>query len=574
MVRVRIASAAAAIAASITLPAVAMSGAPTTRAVGLDLAPAIEAPASAIRVHEAVAGSDLESMARGYLARHAAAYARSAAGEGDLALKAIRHGKAVDVVRFRQMSGGVPVYRGEIAVSFNRKGEAIYVASDLRPLSGDLAGLTREPEMAAGAARAAAIALLDVSGPLNLDRQSLVVFPGADRARLAWFVQLVPSVAPSGDWHLLYDAATGELLRVENMAYEANGTGTAFMPDPLSSAHVAYGTTGYSDPGGSDADTPELIAEIETVQLLDITFDGSIYTLAGPWADCREIEAPTVACPTDPDGDFSVLSRSNDSFEPQLDYYHLDRFMRYINVDLGIAVTPYQYVGGVRYDSHGLNNADNSHYVSGTGILAFGDGGVDDSEDPDVVIHELGHGLHDWLTSGGLSQTQGLSEGLGDYFGISYSRRFPGQWTPADAQYNWMFSWDGHNPFWSGRLTNWNDTHRYPSGLTGTIHTDGQFWASCNIDVAELIGYDEADAAVIEGISMTGGSTNQAQAAQAVVNAAEALAYPTSTIATIVSTYNYDGTTKGCNYGVTTTLGLFRDGFASGGTGAWSFTAP
>jgi hypothetical protein len=175
---------------------------------------------------------------------------------------------------------------------------------------------------------------------------------------------------------------------------------------------------------------------------------------------------------------------------------------------------------------------------------------------------------------GGLSQTEGLSEGLGDYFGTSYSRTFPGQWTAAQSQYNWMFSWDGHNPFWGGRVTNWNDTRRYPTGLTGTIHTDGQFWSSCNIDVAEKVGYDVADAAVIEGISMTSGSTNQANAAQAVIDAAEALDYPSATIAWFVSIYNYDGGTKGCNYGVETTLGIFSDGFASGSSSAWSFTEP
>ncbi len=571
MVRARIAVAAALVAAALPLSVSAMSGAPSTKAVGIELAAPIAAAPNGARLRAPVPGSSLEEMARTYLGTHAAAFALGAADDSELELKAIRQGRAVDVVRFRQMSGGVPVYGGGIAVSFNRRGEAIFVASDLRPLYGDAAGLAAAPVVQAADARAAAIALLGVSGPLNLDRRELVVFPGADRARLAWWIGLIPSGFPSGDWHLIFDAATGELLRAENMAYEFDGTGTAFMPDPLSSAHVTYNTTGYVD--GADADTPQLLAEIESVPLRDITLSGN-YLLKGPYAECTDFEAPTVACPTDADGDFSIVSRLSDAFEPQLNYYHIDNFMRYINVDLGIAVTPYQYVGGVRYDSHGLSGADNSHYLSGSGNLAFGDGGVDDSEDTDVVIHELGHGLHDWLTSGGLSQVQGLSEGLGDYFGISYSRTFAGQWTPSDPQYNWMFSWDGHNPFWSGRLTNWNDNHIYPTGLSGSIHTDGQFWASCNIDIGEAIGYAVADAAVIEGISMTGSSTNQQSAAQAVITAAEALAYPTATIAAMVGVYNHLGVSGGCNYGVTTTLGLFADGFASNSTGQWSAVVP
>ena len=137
-----------------------------------------------------------------------------------------------------------------------------------------------------------------------------------------------------------------------------------------------------------------------------------------------------------------------------------------------------------------------------------------------------------------------------------------------------MFSWDGHNPFWSGRLTNWNDNHLYPTNLVGQIHTDGQFWASCNIDIGEAIGYDLADAAVIEGISMTSGSTNQAAAAQAVIDAAEALGYSGPTIQAMVDVYNSNSGAAGCNYGVTANVGIFIDGFEAGNSSLWSTTVP
>lgn len=568
----RILLAALALAATSLAPAVALSGAPRPAAEGLELAaPRTLAPRAAPGLRRAVAGTSLEAMARDYLSRHAENFALAATDDSALGLKAIREGKAVDVVRFRQLSAGIPVYGGGIAVSFNRRGEPIHVASDVRPLLGTFEAT---PAIAAAAARQTALGHLGIAGALTFDRSELVVFPGADRARLAWWVSLVPYGAPHGDWHVLIDASTGELLRAENVAFDFDGTGKSYLPDPLSSAGQTYGAAGYVD--GSDATTPQLLAEIFSVSLPDLTFNGSVYSLTGPYADCRELESPAVACPTDADGDFSdqALDRTDDDFEPQLVYHHIDAFMRYINVTLGIPVTPYQYVGGVRFDAHGLSNADNSHYVGSTGILAFGDGGVDDSEDTDVVIHELGHGLHDWLTSGGLSQTQGLSEGLGDYFGISYSRTFVGQWAPADPQYNWMFSWDGHNPFWSGRLTNWNDNHLYPTNLVGQIHTDGQFWASCNIDIGEAIGYDLADAAVIEGISMTSGSTNQAAAAQAVIDAAEALGYSGPTIQAMVDVYNSNSGAAGCNYGVTANVGIFIDGFEAGNSSLWSTTVP
>jgi hypothetical protein len=79
---------------------------------------------------------------------------------------------------------------------------------------------------------------------------------------------------------VLLDAVTGEVLRAEDVAFYVDGSGQAFLPNPLATAGVLYGTPGYVD--GSDADTPELLAEIFPVTLLDITFDGANHSLAGP----------------------------------------------------------------------------------------------------------------------------------------------------------------------------------------------------------------------------------------------------------------------------------------------------
>lgn len=65
--------------------------------------------------------------------------------------------------------------------------------------------------------------------------------------------------------------------------------------------------------------------------------------------------------------------------------------------------------GGVRYDPSGEYD-DNSYYNTANGELTFGIGGVDDGEDADVIIHELGHGIHDWSCGGDYSTAEGLSE--------------------------------------------------------------------------------------------------------------------------------------------------------------------
>lgn len=511
---------------------------------------------------EPTRGDSLESRARDFLARRAASLGIPGLAEAELEARAVRNGKSVDVVRFRQTLGGVPVHEGEIVVALDRRGRVIHVANALLPIKGKPA---TAPTLAASDAHSRAFDLLGIENSPLWERAALVVFASPDDARLAWRIEAVlDSAAGGGEWHAFVDAATGEVLRYEDVALYENGTGQAFLPNPLASAGVAYGTGGYVD--GGDADTPELLAELGDVTLLDISLNGSDYSLAGPYAECVDWDTPAGTCPVQTSSDFAYDSRSDDRNEAVNVYFHIDAWMRYANLTLGVPVDPDEYPGGVQYDPRGWNGVDNSSYSPGTGRLSFGEGGVDDAEDADVVIHELGHGVHDWLGIGSLSTVQGLSEGTGDYLAVSWMRSF-GHWTPSDPEYNWVFGWDGHNPFWGGRVTTWNDDHQYPQDLTGQGHTDGQFWSSCNIDIQESLGREVTDTAFLEGLSLMTVSTNQAAAAQAVLDAAVALAYPVLDLETMATIYD------DCGYDVSLPWELpFLADFETGDTSQWSAT--
>ena len=257
------------------------------------------------------------------------------------------------------------------------------------------------------------------------------------------------------------------------------------------------------------------------VTLNDITETGGVYSLVGPRAQIVDFDAPFKGMFTQNSPDF-IFNRTADAFEAVSCYYHIDFMMDYINNTLGCDIMPYQYSGGVKFDPHGSNGGDNSFYTGGTGQLSFGEGGVDDGEDSDVIHHELGHGLHDWVTNGGLSQVDGLSEGSGDYVAQSYNRSL-GNWGPTDPANNFVFNWDGHNPFWNGRSTNYFPG--YPGGLVGQIHQDGQIWASCLMTVWDEIGQQRMDKIFYEGLGMTGGNSSQNDAANAVYQAALNLSY-------------------------------------------------
>jgi hypothetical protein len=489
-------------------------------------------PLALYRVNHPVRAGAPEGMARQYLREAAAQLGLRQPDLSDLRHRATRVGLGTITVRFDQTFRGLPVYESEVTVSLDRHATVIFVMNGYKARV-SLDDVT--PWVTPSAARATALAHLRAQGELRYEKTELVVYPGKGGSRLAYRVRLEPGVSPLGYWDVLIDARTGQVFRVEDRACyrhaaeraeapEVNGAGTVFNIDPLSSSGgTTYGTGGFVD--GNDADTPDLTGQLINVTLLDIDLTGGIHTLKGPWAEVVDFEAPFKGLFTQASSTFNY-TRNPDNFEAANTYYHIDKIMRYINgtgpTDLGLNVRPFAYPGGVQFDPSGFNGADNSHYLGGSQRLAFGEGGVDDAEDADVVIHELGHGLHDWVTNGSLSQVNGLSEGSGDYIAASYSRA--ANLVPsANPHFNWVFNWDGHNPFWAGRITNY--AALYPGGLTGQIHTDGQIWATCLMRIWNQLGAIKTDKVFLEGLGMTNSSTNQDDAAQALMNAAAALGY-------------------------------------------------
>lgn len=497
------------------------------------------------------ARADAETMAREFLQARAADLGLQRSADLGLATRLVRDFGPFSVVRFEQLWRELPVYGSEVVVGVTPAGKILQVQQMLEPL---------DHEPAPAATIDAAEAILAAAQYLGAGSefhhaQSRQMWWIRESALRVWRLQLEPQGYPGGSWEVLVDAVSGEVVRVQDVAHRFDGTGRAFNPDPLSSAQVAYGTTGYTD--GNDASTAQLDAQIFSVPLRDLTQTGGVWTLVGPWASCLDWESPSGTCATSASGTFHY-TRDNDNFEGVNVYHHIDTFMRYINNTLNVAIAPYQYAGGVRYDPRGVNGDDNSFYTSGSGRLSFGEGGVDDAEDADVVVHELGHGIHDWLTHG-LSQVQGLSEGTGDYLASSYSRSF-NHWPSNQPAYFWMFNWDGHNEFWNGRITNYHLSVTYQT-IPGSIHTTGQYWASCNLLNYNSIGRERSDRAFLLGLAMTGSSTNQQDAAQAVLNAAAADGYTPTEVQTMYDNYTA-GVTVPANRRCTYVLTLPQTGWA------------
>ena len=480
----------------------------------------------------------------------------------DLRHHATRSSDAGDVVRFRQYVGAYPLLEAEVTVSISPNNHIQMVQSTYY---GDVKLLSDAVAINETNATQIAMDYIKPTRLMQVESSHLMVYHNNRMTRLAHEVMIIAS-APQGEWHVYVDAETGEIFKAQNELHyychhhnssscthtperfkydfpglrEAltvvDGTGFVFDPDPLSSNQQTYGGN-YVD--GNDATNTQLDAARVSVTLRDIDETNGVYTLLGPWAEIRDHDAPSTGLFTQ-NTDVFNFTRQDQAFEAVNCYYHLDDMMRYINITLNCPAVPFQYTGGVRYDPHGANGADNSFYSGGAGTLTFGEGGVDDGEDSDVIHHELGHFVHDMLTSGALSQNQGLSEGFGDYLAQSYNRSL-GNWVTTDPAYHWVFNWDGHNPFFGGRDT--NNPSAYPGGLVGQVHADGSLWSTVCMKVYDQIGRQAADKAIFEGIAMTNGGSNQNDAAVAVYQAAINLSYTSAQLTSIHTEFTNCGYT-------------------------------
>lgn len=270
-----------------------------------------------------------------------------------------------------------------------------------------------------------------------------------------------------------------------------------FLPDPLTTASVTYGSP-YVD--NSDADASVLTSQLVNVDIT-VSYSAGTFLLEGPYAVIKDIESPSVAAITSTTPDFS-FTRSQNGFEDVNAYYHISAQQAHIQ-SLGFTnLVNY----AINVDAHAWYGQDQSSFAGmGTSSqLLFGEGGVDDAEDADVILHEYGHAiLHSaspYASSG--NEMNAIDEGDGDYFAASYSRNI--------SSYNWqdVFSWDGHNEFWAGREV--ETTKHYPDDLVGNLYTDAPLWSATLMEIWEAIGRDTTDKLLLQtmysfssGMSMT-----------------------------------------------------------------------
>ena len=273
-----------------------------------------------------------------------------------------------------------------------------------------------------------------------------------------------------------------------------------FLPNPIQSARTIYGTPFVN---ASDSDVPMLLAQQKTVSLRGV-FENDTFKLKSGLVRFGEVSGPKTLLAWSLNDSF-FNNRSHDFFEDQNSFYHFQVQMDYLKKQ-GFANLLDSFI----IDAHAHNGGDNSSFnpFYFPYQFEFGTGGVEDAEDGQVVIHELGHAFSE-LAAEGTSigkERNSMEEGTCDYFSVSYSRTY------NDHQWYKVFSWDGHNEFWEGFFAATKKV--YPNDITDNENKDREIWSSPLMCIYEKLGKLKTDSLVLSHLYLQAANTTMPQMAR------------------------------------------------------------
>jgi hypothetical protein len=431
------------------------------------------------------------------------------------------------VYRFQQRVAGLKVLDGQAVVSDPPGGPPALVTDATEPR----VQAPPDPRVDRRAAIGAAIAGAGVARLRAPTSATLEIDPRRD-GKLVWRVDL-PAARPLGDFEVLVDAASGDVVHTADLLRERTGHAKLYKPNPV----VEHG--GARDLGDhGDRNTPLLTSLRRPVSLPRIKPGQDC--LRGQWANAKLGRRAHHVCHRGLN--WNGVKRSSGAFEALMTYYQITRAQRYIQ-QLGFSDSNHPKNGIDDRRQVAVSDAfrsDNSFYSPFTERIKYGAGGVDDAEDADVILHEYAHAMQDSLSHAFLASNRpevgALQEGSADYWAATMSARLPGTVEEDDVC---IFDWDGTSygdhfkavpPLLSGRFCGRRaDDPRTLAEVQNAdpcdrdIHCVGQVWSSALWNLRERIGGRTMDRIYLVSQSYFDAHETFNQAAEHVIEADAAL---------------------------------------------------
>jgi hypothetical protein len=281
-------------------------------------------------------------------------------------------------------------------------------------------------------------------------------------------------------------AAATAALAAKPAPGTTTGTGTVFAPNPVADLQ------NQSLTDQNDADYPALAPAYHTVTLTNL--DGSGF-LRGDYANILSETGDPAYSPTN---EFQYR-RNDDRFEQVMAYYWVTEAQKYIQ-SLGFGTTRRP----VNMESQDIRinqwGADNSFSWDKKDMIKFGKGGVDDAEDAEVILHELGHAIQDSQQDpfgyGFGFEARSIGEGFADYWAVTVADVLAPTPDPACVA-DWdSVSYTSTTPHCLRRV---DLNLHYPENINpNSVHATGRIWSRALWEIRNALGHVRADTIVLE----------------------------------------------------------------------------
>lgn len=407
-------------------------------------------------------------------------------------------------VEMQQTFRGLPVENGRIKVNFDRDGRVVQFASSymppVRPLQAYRLGqmqavqiaiaefLRRTPIFESKLAEQQNFrGRVVTQGSMQLrqrPRIEPVFFIRQDSLHPAFKV-FISAQRPFGIKEIVVDATDGRVMQTSDFVFTSvDARGQVFIPNPVNSLNNSRLRDNLPLPTEPNPYHAVLLPGVQQG-----------VSLQGPFVVLRDIEPPANVPPISTSPFNFIFERNVTSFQEVMVYYHISRNQLYVQ-SLGFRVLDRP----IWADAHGYNGEDYSKYVSdptpiGHGFLVFGDGGVDDAEDGDIIVHEYGHALQDEQARGKYAvsgQPKAMAEGFGDYWAFSSFYR---ETCASGHDRHCIGEWD-KVPYCLRKVNSNTTANDYDDRLGP--HTNGLIWSRTLLDIFNTFGKTVTDRLILK----------------------------------------------------------------------------
>ncbi|WP_394752620.1 M36 family metallopeptidase [Crenothrix sp.] len=416
--------------------------------------------------------------------------------------------------RYQKIIDGYPVYNGVISIHQDKTGHIRRVTSQ------NNTSQNPNPQQKKSATKAIIsqnqaeqIALQSLAknaqGKPDLqirEHAEKIWYPTPDGSMsLAWKM-LILGENPLGDFRMIIDAASGVILLQQNrIAFFQRGEGRVFHPNPVQTS----GITSLTDQNNA-------ISPLLTSQLINVTLRGlsdnkrDDFLLKGQFIDVASLDNKNYPVSKFPDAKQTnrkyFYNRNDSRFEQVMVYHTIDSYQRYLQA-LGFNNANPAHNGIHQFPilaSAHWYGQDLSFYRPTNDTLHFGDGGVDDAEDGDIILHEYGHAIQeaqnpDWsCDSGDNCEMRAMSEGFSDYIAADFNAH-QGNLAYQRKHAACVGEWDAtaYSKTIPACLRRVDSNKTYPD-LVGEKYDDSAIWSRTLWDIRAALGSTIANQIILE----------------------------------------------------------------------------